>query len=64
MRDDTLLEYRIDRDHEKFVAIDSTEEVLGVFDTEQEATREVNERSVRMQCTSIRKFSSMPRLLP
>ena len=39
MTDDTLLEYRITKDHEKFVAIDSVDEVVGVFDTEQEAVR-------------------------
>jgi len=38
MTDDTLLEYRISRDREKFVAIDSTDEVVGIFDAEQEAT--------------------------
>ena len=41
MTDDTLLEYRITKDHEKFVAIDSTDDVVGVFDTEQEAARVV-----------------------
>jgi len=41
MTDDTFLEYKINRDHEKLVAIDSTDEVVGVFDTEQEAAREI-----------------------
>jgi len=41
MIDDTLLEYRITKDHERFVAIDSVDEVVGVFDTEQEAVREI-----------------------
>jgi len=41
MTDDTLLEYRITRNHEKFIAIDSVDEVVGVFDTEQEAAREI-----------------------
>lgn len=41
MTDDTLLEYRITKDHDKFVAIDSTDEVVGVFDTEQEAIRDI-----------------------
>jgi hypothetical protein len=41
MTDDTLLEYRINRHTDKFVAIDSTDEVLGVFETEQEAVRDV-----------------------
>jgi len=41
MIDDTLLEYRITKDHEKFVAIDSVDEVVGVFDIQQEATREI-----------------------
>ena len=41
MTDDTLLEYRINRDVDGFVAIDSTNEVLGVFETEQEMKRDV-----------------------
>jgi hypothetical protein len=41
MTDDTLLEYRITNDHEKFVAIDSVDEVVGVFDTEREAACEI-----------------------
>ena len=40
MTDDALLEYRITKDCEKFVAIDSVDEVVGIFDTEQEAARE------------------------
>src|SRR5260221_13104452 len=35
------LEYRIERDGDKFVAIDSDEESLGVFDTEGEAQADV-----------------------
>ena len=41
MTDDTLLEYRITKEYEKFVAIDSVDEVVGVFDTKQEAAREI-----------------------
>ena len=37
MTDDTLLEYQIKQNCDKFVAIDSTDEVLGVYDSEQEA---------------------------
>ena len=35
------LEYRIERDGHKFVAIDSDEETVGVFDTEGEAQADV-----------------------
>ena len=35
------LEYRIERDGDKFVAIDSDEETVGVFDTEGEAQADV-----------------------
>ena len=41
MTDDTLLEYDIVVQANKFVAIDSTDEVVGVFDTEEEAAREI-----------------------
>ncbi len=41
MTDHILLEYRINRHADKFVAIDSTNEVLGIFDTEREAIRDV-----------------------
>jgi hypothetical protein len=37
----TLLEYRIDRNGDKFVAIDSENEVVGAFDTEDEAKRDI-----------------------
>jgi hypothetical protein len=35
------LEYGIDRDHDKFVAIDSDEETVGVYDSEEEAQVEI-----------------------
>jgi len=35
------LEYRIERDGDKFVAIDSDEETVGVFDTEGEAQADI-----------------------
>jgi hypothetical protein len=41
MTDDTLLEYKVVIQANKFVAIDSTDDVVGVYDTEQEATRDV-----------------------
>ena len=44
MTDDTLLEYRIVKDHNKFVAIDSTDEILGIYKTEQEALKVVESR--------------------
>jgi hypothetical protein len=37
----TLLEYRINHDGDKFVAIDSENEVVGAFDTEDEAKRDI-----------------------
>lgn len=37
----TLLEYRIDRNGDKFVAIDSENEVVGAYDTEDEAKRNI-----------------------
>jgi hypothetical protein len=37
----TLLEYRIDRDGDKFVAIDSENDVVGTYETEDEAKRDV-----------------------
>jgi hypothetical protein len=41
MTDDTLLEHKIVAQADKFVAIDSADEVVGVYDAEQEATRDV-----------------------
>ena len=35
------LEYRVERDGDKFVAVDSDEETVGVFDTEGEAQADV-----------------------
>jgi hypothetical protein len=35
------LEYRIERDGDKFVAIDSDEDTVGVFDTEGEAQADI-----------------------
>jgi hypothetical protein len=35
------LEYRVERDGDKFVALDSDEETVGVFDTEGEAQADV-----------------------
>ncbi|MGB2678539.1 MAG: hypothetical protein WAN12_15760 [Candidatus Acidiferrum sp.] len=35
------LEYRIEREGDKFVAIDSDEETVGVFDTEEEAQADI-----------------------
>ena len=37
----TLLEYRINRDGDKFIAIDLENDVVGAYDTEDEAKREV-----------------------
>jgi hypothetical protein len=37
MLDETLLEYHVVRQVDRFVAIDLTDEVVGVYDTEQEA---------------------------
>ena len=42
MNDDTLLEYRIVKDHDEFVAIDSADEILGIYNTEQEAVQVVD----------------------
>jgi len=42
MTDDTLLEYQILNDNSKFIAIDSTNEVVGVYETEQDAEQDVN----------------------
>jgi hypothetical protein len=39
--DDTLVEYRIERDGDKFVAIDSKNDVVGSYDTVEEAQRDV-----------------------
>jgi hypothetical protein len=41
MTDDIILEYRITKSDEKFVAIDSTDDVVGIYDTEEEARRAV-----------------------
>ena len=41
MTEDILLEYKVVKQAHKFVAIDSVDEVLGEFDTEQEAIRDV-----------------------
>ena len=41
MKSDARLEYRIVRDHGKFVAIDSGEETVGVYDSEEEARADV-----------------------
>ena len=41
MKSDAKLEYRIERDHDKFVAIDSAEEAVGVYDSEEEARADV-----------------------
>ena len=41
MTPDTKLEYRIERDGDKFVGIDSDEETVGVFDTEGEAQADI-----------------------
>ena len=41
MTDDTLLEYDIVVQANKFVVIDSTDEVVEVFNTEQEAIRDI-----------------------
>ena len=41
MTDETLLEYQILKDDGKFIAIDSTNEVVGVYETEQHAERDV-----------------------
>jgi hypothetical protein len=38
---DAKLEYRIERDGGKFVAIDSSEDTLGIFDSEDEAQAEI-----------------------
>jgi hypothetical protein len=35
------LEYRIERDGDKFVAIDSDEETVGVYDSEEEAQADI-----------------------
>ncbi len=40
------LEYRIERDGEKFVAIDSDEETVGVFDTEGEAQTDITRAKI------------------
>jgi hypothetical protein len=37
----TLLEYRINRNGDKFMAIDSEDDVVGAYDTEDQAKREV-----------------------
>lgn len=42
MKDEILLEYQILKDDGRFIAIDSTNEVVGVYDTEQDAERDVN----------------------
>ena len=41
MTPDTKHEYRIEREGEKFVAIDSDEETVGVYDSENEAQAEI-----------------------
>jgi len=41
MTDDILLEYTILKEDDRFIAIDSTNEVVGVYDSEREATRDV-----------------------
>jgi hypothetical protein len=38
---DAKLEYRIERDGDKFVAIDSDEDTVGVFDSEEDAQAEI-----------------------
>jgi hypothetical protein len=38
---DAKLKYRIERDGAKFVAIDSDEDTVGVFDSEEEAQAEI-----------------------
>jgi len=38
---DAKLEYRIEREGDKFVAVDSGEETVGVFDTEGEAQADI-----------------------
>ena len=40
MTDDTLLEYQILKDDGRFITIDSTNEVVGAYDCEQEAARD------------------------
>ncbi len=42
MTDDILLEYQILGDDGKFMAIDSTDEVVGVYQTEQAAEHDIN----------------------
>jgi hypothetical protein len=39
--DNTLVEYRIERDGDKFVAIDSVNDIVGCYDTEEEAKLDV-----------------------
>jgi hypothetical protein len=41
MAPEVRLEYRIERDGDKFVAIDSDEDTVGVFDTEGEAQADI-----------------------
>jgi hypothetical protein len=42
MTDEIFLEYQILKDDGKFIAIDSTNEVVGAYKTEQDAERNVN----------------------
>jgi hypothetical protein len=41
MSPDTRLEYRIEREGERFVAIDSDEDTVGIYDSEEEAQAEI-----------------------
>jgi hypothetical protein len=41
MTPEAKLEYRIEREGEKFVAIDSDEEIVGVYGSEEEAQAEI-----------------------
>src|SRR5262249_47391386 len=52
--DDTLLEYQILKDDGKSIAVESTNEVVGVYDTEQDAEQDVNRgrRKRKRSCRS------------
>ena len=42
------LEYRIEQDGHKFIAIDSEQETVGIYDTEQDAQADIEREKKRM----------------
>jgi len=52
----TLVEYRTEQDGDKFVAFDSTGELVGAYDSEEQARTDVERAKLETRCTSTRRF--------